>query len=186
MKITPKQERWCREYVIDLNATQAAVRAGYSERSANSAGNGNKGKPCLRDRVAQLQAEMANRLNVSADNVVRELAACGFANIQDYLDEFGKFKPVYELTREQAAAIQESKITATKAGTVTTVLKLVDKRASLVDLGKHLGIFEADNSQKGAADALNAKPEANLAAARMIAFALRAATEQEQDPPALN
>ncbi len=161
--------------MIDLNITQAAIRAGYSRSSAAGIGSDLLKKAHIAALVAKLQAELAERANVSALSVVRELALCGFSNMADYVQPDGTYKGIHELTREQAAAVQELKLVETKAGSLTANIKLVDKRASLVDLGRHLGIFEADNKQ--VAEAI-AKPEANLSTARLIAFAIRKAASQ--------
>ena len=72
-KMTPKQERFCVEYLVDLNATQAAIRAGYSEKTARSVGCENLTKPDISDRIAALQEERQARTLVTADDVVRGL-----------------------------------------------------------------------------------------------------------------
>lgn len=73
VKLKDRQERFCREYIIDYNATQAAVRAGYSERTAKSIGAENLTKPAILTRVRELQKEQAERLSVSADWVLMQL-----------------------------------------------------------------------------------------------------------------
>jgi phage terminase small subunit len=188
MALTDKQERFCREYLLDLNATKAAQRAGYSKASSRSIGSENLAKPDIANRVQGLQLELANRLDIDAQTVVRELAACGLANAQDYVDSSGNQVPLHLLTREQAKAVQEYKTTTTKTGTTSVSLKLVDKRASLVDVGRHLGIFEADNEQR---QPEASTPAADLAAARKIAFALRlvaedAANSTPDEPATMN
>lgn len=68
--LTAKQEMFCREYLVDLNATQAAIRAGYSEASAKQAGYENMTKPDLQERISILMAERTQRVTVSADYVL--------------------------------------------------------------------------------------------------------------------
>lgn len=68
--LTAKQEMFCREYLVDLNATQAAIRAGYSQNTASEMGCENLGKPNIADRIAQLMAERTQRVTVSADYVL--------------------------------------------------------------------------------------------------------------------
>lgn len=68
--LTAKQEMFCREYLVDLNATQAAIRAGYSEASAKQAGYENMTKPDLQERISTLMAERTQRVTVSADYVL--------------------------------------------------------------------------------------------------------------------
>ena len=73
MLLTEKQKRFVDEYLVDLNATQAAIRAGYSERSASAIGCENLGKPELADAISVAQAERSRRTKVTADDVVAEL-----------------------------------------------------------------------------------------------------------------
>ena len=72
-KLTEKQKRFCEEYLIDLNATQAAVRAGYSEKTAFSIGVENLRKPLIQEYLQRLMQERSERTKVSADKVLQEL-----------------------------------------------------------------------------------------------------------------
>ncbi len=72
MALTAKQEQFCLEYLVDLNATQAAIRAGYSADTAYSIGHENLSKPELQDRVSALQAERRIRNKIDADYVLRQ------------------------------------------------------------------------------------------------------------------
>ena len=179
MALTSKQERFCREYLIDLNATQAAKRAGYSETSAHSTGSENLKKPEIAARIQCLQAERAERVEIQADDVVRELAAMAMSNPQDYMLPDGTVIPLHQLSRELAAAV--SPVTADDGSIQYTLPRYADKRAAIVDLGRHLGIFEADNRQK-APDAEQHAPD--LATARLLAFALSKAAESGAEPAA--
>ncbi len=69
-RLTPKQEAFVREYIIDLNATQAAIRAGYSEKTARQIGEENLTKPVIKKMVEELKAQRAERLNITADYVL--------------------------------------------------------------------------------------------------------------------
>lgn len=71
--LTAKQQRFVAEYLIDLNATQAAIRAGYSERTANVIGPENLAKPCIAAAVAEMQQQRVKRTEVDQDRIVREL-----------------------------------------------------------------------------------------------------------------
>jgi len=134
-KLTDRQDRFVKEYLVDLNATKAAKRAGYSKRTA----------------VQKAQAERGKRTEIEADAVVRELGKIGFANMLDYLT-IGKDGDPYvdlsDLTREQAAAIGEVTVEdftegrgEDKRDVRRVKFKLSDKRGALVDLGRHLGMF---------------------------------------------
>ena len=84
--MTDKQARFCEEYMIDLNATQAAIRAGYSPKTANEQAARLLANVSIQNRIAQLQAEQSRRTGVSADRVVRELAKVAFVNAGDLID----------------------------------------------------------------------------------------------------
>ncbi len=160
--MTPKQQRFVEEYLIDLNATQAAIRAGYSADTAYS-----QGQRLLKDvdigaAVDELMARRSMRTNITQDQVIRELARIGFVDIrkvvqwtngaagfdEDRAEETGEVRisvanfvslvPSDQIDAESAAAISE--ISQTKDGALK--VKLHDKRAALVDLGRHLGMFK--------------------------------------------
>lgn len=80
-KLTAKQEIFCREYIIDLNATQAAIRAGYSKKTANRIASENLSKLDIQKKIQELQQERAERTEITQDKVLKELAGIGFAPI---------------------------------------------------------------------------------------------------------
>ena len=148
--LTPKQQRFVDEYLIDLNATQAAIRAGYSAKTAAVIGNENLIKPYIADAIAKAQAERSERTEITQDMVLQELAKIGFANMLDYMtpnDRGEMYIDMSKLTRDQAAAIGEYQ-TETVSGkgempdVEKTKFKLLDKRQALVDIGRHLGMFK--------------------------------------------
>ena len=73
--MTPKQLRFCQEYVIDLNGSQAAIRAGYSEKTANRIANQNLSKPDIQENIQKAQIERADRLEITSDEVINGLRA---------------------------------------------------------------------------------------------------------------
>ena len=138
------------EYLLDLNAVAAARRAGY-KNPRRAAGYLMK-DPVITRMIGEAMARRADRLEITADRVLQELARLGFSNIGDYLevDEEARH-PTFNLknmTRGQAAALQEVIIEEFKGGrgadapTVQRVkVKLYDKRQALVDIGRHIGMF---------------------------------------------
>ena len=107
--MTDKQDRFCEEYMIDLNATQAAIRAGYSPKTAREQAPRLLANVSIQNRIAQLQAEQSRRTGVSADRVVRELAKIAFANASDLIDpETASVK--LDASRDDLAAIQSIKV----------------------------------------------------------------------------
>jgi len=72
--LTAKQEQFCLEYMVDLNATQAAIRSGYSKDTAQQIGSENLSKPLIAEKIAQLRAERSERVQIDADYVIENLA----------------------------------------------------------------------------------------------------------------
>ncbi|MGB0697611.1 MAG: terminase small subunit [Rhodospirillaceae bacterium] len=151
MTLSPKQQRFVDEYLIDLNATKAAVRAGYSEASASSYGTRLRQTPEIAEAIATALAARAQRTEITQDQVVQELARLAFANMADYMrinEDGDPYLDLSQLNRDHAAAITEATVEDFLSGRgkdareVRRVkIKLADKRGPLVDLGKHLGMF---------------------------------------------
>jgi phage terminase small subunit len=150
--LTPKQQKFVEEYLIDLNATQAAIRAGYSEHTASSIGHENLSKPEIQEAIAARRKAIADEVGITPEKIVAEFAKIGFCNMQDYLRVTGggdPFVDLSEMTLDQAAAVAEVTVEdfvdgrGDDARDVRKVrFKLADKRAALVDIGKHLGMFK--------------------------------------------
>lgn len=149
--LTPKQNRFVEEYLIDFNATQAAIRAGYSKDTAYSIGSENLNKPEIKKMIEEKTKEFSDKSLVTKEMVVAELAKIGFSNMQDYMSitkDGDPFVDLSALTRDQAAAISEFTVDDYTEGRGDDTrdikrvkIKLSDKRSALVDLGKHLGMF---------------------------------------------
>lgn len=138
--MTDKQARFCEEYMIDLNATQAAIRAGYSPKTANEQGSQLLAKLSIQNRIAQLQAEQSRRTGVSADRVVRELAKIAFVNAADLIDpKTASLKS--DVSHDDLAAVQSVKVKTFGEDGLEQEVKLADKLRALDLLGKHLGMF---------------------------------------------
>lgn len=141
-KLTAKQQRFCDEYLIDLNATQAAIRAGYSVKTANEQGSQLLAKLSIQEVIGREMAERSKRTGINQDRVVIELAKLAFVNIADVVDlEDATVRT--SATDEDLACIQSVKIKPSEFGTEREI-KLYDKKASLELLGKHLGMFKND------------------------------------------
>lgn len=144
-KLTAKQQRFVEEYLIDLNATQAAIRAGY-KRSEYTDTNANKllENTRIKEEIDKAMAERSKRTGINQDRVVEELAKLAFVNAADVIDMetatvFPDAKP------EDLACIQSVKVkTMTKGESLIEEheIKLYDKKDSLVQLGRHLGMFK--------------------------------------------
>lgn len=151
-KLNATQERFVSEYMIDLNATQAAVRAGYSAKTAPQQASRLLTYAKVVAEIEKRQAALAQTYGITTESIIKELAKLGFSNMQDYMRASTDGDPYLDfssLTRDQAAALAEVTVEDFKDGRgedardVRRVkFKLADKRAALVDLGKHLGMFK--------------------------------------------
>lgn len=140
--MTRKRKRFIEEYLIDLNATQAAIRAGYSPRSAGSIAEENLTKPHIRARIDAEMAERSKRTGVSADRVIRELARIAFVSAPDVIDvDNGTLRP--DATTDDLAAIASVRVKkiSGEAECEEREIRLCDKLKALELLGKHLGMF---------------------------------------------
>lgn len=142
--MTDKQKRFCEEYLVDLNATQAAIRAGYSAKTAGSIGNEILQKPDIRARIDQMLADQSVRTGVTADRVIRELAKVAFVKATDVIDtDTGNVKD-NATDEDQAciAAVKVKQMIGEGMSSVEREIRLCDKVKALELLGKHFGIFE--------------------------------------------
>lgn len=139
-KLTAKQKRFCDEYLIDLNATQAAIRAGYSPKTACEQASRLLANVKVQDEIAIEMAERSKRTGINQDRVLMEIAKMAFVNIDDVIDlDTAKVKRT--AAKEDLACIQSVKIKPTEFGTEREI-KLCDKKSNLELLGKHLGMFK--------------------------------------------
>lgn len=152
--MTKKQQLFCEEYLIDLNATQAAIRAGYKPESARSVGSENLKKPEIRARIDKAMAERSKRTGVNADRVVRELARVAFVNASDVID-MNKATVIDGACADDTAAISSVKvknIPTDDGEIVEREIRLADKLKALELLGKHIGMFTDRVEVKGQLD----------------------------------
>ncbi|MBP1999745.1 phage terminase small subunit [Paenibacillus shirakamiensis] len=163
--MTAKQKTFVQEYLIDLNATQAAIRAGYSMKTARKIGQENLTKPDIQQAVQLAMNERSQRTEITADMVLKEYAKLGFSNITDYLKvEEKEFKTesgtqlyktveIYEtdyIDRSKMDAVAEIK--QTKEG---ISIKLHDKKGALDSIARHLGMFVDKVQHSGNVDLYN-------------------------------
>ena len=143
MALTPKQEMFVKEYLIDLNATQAAIRAGYNKNTAYSIGEENLKKPEIQAAIQKAMDERADRTNITADKVLSELAQIAFDDISNYLDfEMDEQTKQIKVTVKKSKEIDTRSISEISLGKDGQFkFKLYCKDNALVQLGKHLGIF---------------------------------------------
>ena len=142
-KLTEKQRRFVDEYLIDLNATQAAIRAGYSVKTADKQGYQLLEKTRVAEAISEKMAERSRRTGANQDRVVMELAKIAFVNAADVIDSDDATIKA-GATADDTAAIQSVKVKVipTKEGEgVEREIRLNDKLKALELLGKHLGMW---------------------------------------------
>lgn len=141
--MTLKQERFVEEYLIDLNATQAAIRAGYSPKTAQEQGARLLSKVMVQSAISKAQAERSRRTGINQDRVIREIAKLAFLNPVDVID-MDEATIRGEANREDTACIASVKVKniPTEDGAITErEVKTYDKLKALELLGRHLGMF---------------------------------------------
>jgi phage terminase small subunit len=142
--LTAKQKRFVLEYLLDMNGSAAAIRAGFSPRTARETAYQLLRKPHVQQELSKRMADVATRLEMRVEDVVREYVKIARANITDFLS-FGPdgvdLKHSSERTPEQLAAIAEVRMFAGGDGKKSVALKLHSKTDALLALGRHLGMF---------------------------------------------
>jgi len=137
-KLNDKQQKFAREYLIDYNATQAAIRSGYSAKTAYSIGERLLRKVEVQNQLSGLKQKDAQKAEVTREMIIAEYVKLAFGDAREIYDEDGTLKPIHELSDAAAAKIAGFDV-ETKGGTATKKVKLTDKRAALDSLCKVLG-----------------------------------------------
>ncbi|MCI8274183.1 MAG: terminase small subunit [Lachnospiraceae bacterium] len=141
--MTKKQKRFVEEYLIDLNATQAAIRAGYSPGSAKEIGCENLTKPNIRACIDTAMAERSKRTGVNQDRVLLELAKIAFVKMTDIVDGEGRIRA--GAAGDDLSCIESVKYKQSDSESGSSVereVKIASKLRALELLGKHLGMFK--------------------------------------------
>lgn len=145
--LMPKQARFVEEYLIDLNATNAAKRAGYAEKTSYSIGQRLLKHVEIQTAIEAAKARRSQRTEINQDAVIKEIAKVAFGDIRTVM-EWGphgvRLKDSSELPDDASALVAEVSETTTESGG-SLKLKVNDKLKALELLGKHLGIFEKNN-----------------------------------------
>jgi phage terminase small subunit len=141
--LTERQKRFVAEYLIDMDGAGAAKRAGFSERNANVSAYKLLHRPAVQAELARQKAELYARLQMRAEDVLREYVKIARANITDFVtfDANGvKLHPSSERKPEELAAVAEVRSIAGQNG-MSVSLKMHNKVEALTALGRHLGLF---------------------------------------------
>lgn len=129
-KLTERQELFCREYVIDYNATQAAIRAGYSKKTARSQGSENLTKPDILARVRALQKECAEKMCITGDWVIMQLV--------EVYNRCMAAVPVLEWDPDERKKVHKGEYTFDSKGALEALEKI----------GRHLGLFDGKDNKE--------------------------------------
>ncbi len=144
-KLTPKQNAFVREYLIDLNATQAAIRAGYSPKTAEEQGYQLLRKTSVKAEIQTAMDERSQRSEITADRVLKEISRLAFFDPRKLLNADGTPKSIHELDDDTAAAVAGIDIVTRgneDLGYADIMkVKLADKSKNLELLGRHLKLF---------------------------------------------
>lgn len=175
-KLSPRQRQFCREYIVDLNATQAAIRAGYSKKTAGPMAARLLSKVNIQQDIARLMQERGDRTTFDADWVLKHNAAIVTADVTDILEPDGRFKPVHTwplIWRQIVSGFDIKRLKKAQADGDDEAeqhmkVRFVDKLKALELMGKHNDI---------AAYAERHKHEHSITADD---FVLRKAQEREQ------
>lgn len=166
-KLTPKQMRFCDEYLADtnMNATQAAIRAGYAQKRASEQAYQLLQKTTVQEYIQKRMADRVERTEITQDRVLKELAIIAFSNAADYakvverdavimkedgeeitlLDEDGnpvKVQTVEYTLTDNLTDDQKKAIAQIRKGRDGIEVRLYDKLQALVQIGKHIGMFK--------------------------------------------
>jgi len=163
--LSAKQARFVEEYLLDLNATQAAIRAGYSEKTAYSQGQRMLSKVEISAAISEAKQKRSDRTEITQDRVLQELAKIGFSDLRRTMTQGGSLLSPQDWDDETAGAISSVEVVARPSGETDEngnreiehvhKIRAWDKLSALEKLGKHLGMFDGNESPgSDVADAL--------------------------------
>jgi phage terminase small subunit len=158
LALDPKRRKFVEEFRISLNATQAAIKAGYSLKTARQQGSRLLTFVDIQEALAEVQAEDGERCRVEADRVIGELATLAFINMDDYMRIGQAGEPFVDLsatTRAQKAGLLAFKHREYKEGRGEDARDVCEveirlnpaKFNALIKLGEHVGLFRKDGGK---------------------------------------
>ena len=139
--LTPKQQRFVEEYLIDLNATQAAIRSGYSEKTAKSIGQENLTKPDIQKAIEEAQNKRQEQTQIDAAYVLKRLVEIDQMDVLDIMDDQMKIRPVNEwpkVWRQYVVNLENLELSDGEG--CFKKIKWPDKVKNLELLGKHVSV----------------------------------------------
>lgn len=173
-KLTDKQELFAREYLKDLNATQAAIRAGYSEKTANEQASRLLANVNVQTFVASLKAERVEQTGIDAAYVLRRLVEIDQMDVLDILLANGELKPIKDWPKTWRTTLSGMDVTEMSGDTPSLLKKIKwpDKVKNLELLGKHVDVqaFKENikTEQSGTLEVVNYSPSDYAAAQKAL------------------
>lgn len=142
-ELNQRQELFCREYIKDLNGTQAAIRAGYSPKTADRMAYELLKKPEIQAFVLQSKAERVEEVKIDANYVLKRLIEIDEMDVADILDDVGDFLPIRKWPKTWRTTLSGLDIAIINSGDTEAIIKKIkwpDKVKNLELLGKHIGV----------------------------------------------
>jgi phage terminase small subunit len=144
-QLTPRQQAFVREYLIDLVASDAAIRAGFSAKSAKAIAFNLMQRPAIAAAIKAGMEARERRTYITQDRVLQEIARIAFADVRSLYDASGALKAPKDLTPEAAAALAAVDVSEVGGGDAPVIItkkaKLHDKVAALTLAARHLGML---------------------------------------------
>lgn len=189
--LTPKQQRFVEEYLVDLNATKAAIRAGYSAKTAESQGSRLLSKAKIQDAVSKGRTKQTERTEINADWLLKRLAEEANADFADLYDEHGALKPVKDWPKVWRKGLisgletEEIRVDGS-AVTMARKVKVSDRLKRLELIGRHIAVGAfVDKHEHTGQGGTPLIPETvnDLEVARRVAFLLSKGVAQQDSKP---
>jgi len=147
-----KQKLFCEEYLVDLNATQAAIRAGYSQDTAGASGFQLLKNTEIKSYIRAARNRLIAKTQVVQENVLAELSRIAFSDPADLFDSDGQLLSVRQMPKRVRQAVQSIKISRKKEGdevVETKEIRFWPKVTALENLAEHLGLFQKRKEETG-------------------------------------
>ena len=184
-KMNDKQRLFVAEYLIDQNAHQAAIRAGYSKKTASRIGPEILGYPWVASAIAEGMALKERRTGITADKVLTELAKIAFGDLRGLMTwttEGLRLRPSADLSDDEVALVAEISETPTQYGS-NVKIKTNDKLKALELIGRHIGMYDKNNRLEIVLPSDGEDLEGRRIARRLILEEVREARQGGGDPP---
>lgn len=143
--MTPRQQQFVDEYLVDLNATKAALRAGFSERSAYSTGQRLLKNAEIQARISEAMQSRQDRTQITSDRVLYELGRIGLSDVRRAFTESGALRSIHDLDDDTAAAVASVEVVTRSLGDgdveYVHKIRLWPKVPALELLGKHMALW---------------------------------------------